>query len=111
MQNKKAVECLAALAQETRLDIFRHLVRRGPEGANAGAIAESLGVNPSTLSFHLAQLERAGLLKSWRVHRQIFYATDFDGMRRLLSFLTEDCCQGHPEVCAPLAESLAACKA
>lgn len=74
-------------------------MRVGPEGLNAGEIAERLGVGASTLSHHLATLDRAGLLRSWRVQRQIFYATDYDGTRRLLAFLMEDCCQGRPELC------------
>lgn len=65
----------------------------------AGAIAERIAVPPSTLSHHLALLERAGLLRSWRVERRIFYAVDVEGTRRLVTFLTEDCCQGHPELC------------
>jgi DNA-binding transcriptional ArsR family regulator len=107
VDSKHAIEALAALAQETRLSIFRLLMQRGPEGLSAGAVAERLGVAPSTLSFHLAHLERAALLRSWRVQRQIFYAADFDGMRRLLNFLTEDCCGGRPEFCAPLPRSAA----
>ena len=95
----QATEALGALAQETRLSVFRLLVRRGPSGMKAGDIAKELRVTPSTLSHHLAHLERAGLLRSWRVQRQIFYAAEFDGMRRLLTFLTEDCCQGRPEMC------------
>jgi DNA-binding transcriptional ArsR family regulator len=94
-----ATEALAALAQETRLAVFRLLVREGPTGLAAGAIAERLGVQPSTLSFHLSQLERAGLIRSARAQRQIFYALDVEGTRRLIGFLTEDCCQGNPDLC------------
>ncbi|MEX2450463.1 MAG: metalloregulator ArsR/SmtB family transcription factor [Rhodospirillales bacterium] len=99
MEIQNATEALGALAQQTRLMVFRLLVRSGPNGLSAGSIAENLRVSPPTLSHHLAHLERAGLLRSWRVQRQIFYAVDFDGMRRLLTFLTEDCCQGRPEIC------------
>ena len=99
MEQLQAIEALGALAQATRLDIFRLLVRVGPPGLSAGEIADRLSVGASTLSHHLATLERAGLLRSWRVQRQIFYATDFDGTRHLLAFLTEDCCQGRPELC------------
>lgn len=108
METRDAVTALAALAQETRLAIFRLLVRQGPEGLPAGAVADALEVQPSTLSFHLAHLERAGLLHSWRVQRQIFYAVDFPGIRGLLAFLTEDCCQGHPAICGGLATAPAA---
>jgi DNA-binding transcriptional ArsR family regulator len=108
METKEAVAAFGALAQETRLAIFRLLVREGPGGLPAGAVAESLEVQPSTLSFHLAHLERAGLLRSWRVQRQIFYAVDFPGVRGLLAFLTEDCCQGHPAICGGLATAPAA---
>ena len=107
MKTYEAVAALGALAQETRLAIFRLLVRQGPSGLPAGAVAESLDVQPSTLSFHLAHLERAGLLRSWRVQRQIFYAVDFAGMRALLAFLSDDCCQGHPEICGGLATASA----
>lgn len=99
METKEAVAALAALSQETRLAVFRLLVQKGPNGLPAGAIAEALSVAPSTMSSHLAQLERAGLLRSWRVQRQIFYAADYEGTRRLLAFLMEDCCQGRPEIC------------
>ena len=109
MESNLAVQALAALAQETRLTVFRLLVREGPNGLPAGMIAERVGVPPATLSFHLAQLERAGLLASRRESRQIFYATDYEGMRRLLAFLTEDCCQGHPEICAGIFSDLESC--
>jgi DNA-binding transcriptional ArsR family regulator len=95
----RATAAFAALAQETRLAVFRLLVREGPTGLPAGEIAERVGVAPSTLSFHLAQLERAELIRSARVQRQIFYALDVRGTRRLVGFLTEDCCRGNPELC------------
>ncbi|WP_119167701.1 ArsR/SmtB family transcription factor [Algihabitans albus] len=101
MKNKDAIEALAALAQETRLKVFRLLVQAGPEGRPAGEIAQAVGVPPATLSFHLRELERAGLLLSRRESRQIFYATHYEGMRRLLDFLMQDCCNGHPEICSP----------
>lgn len=99
MEELDAIEALAALAHEHRLKVFRLLIREGPNGLPAGVIAERIAVPPSTLSHHLAHLERAGLLRSWRVERRIFYAVDLEGTRRLLAFLTEDCCQGHPEIC------------
>lgn len=105
METRQALAALAALANATRLDVFRLLVRRGPLGLPAGEIAAELGVAPSTLSPHLAQLERAGLAASWRDERRIFYAVDVAGMRRLLLFLTEDCCGGHPELCRDLGQA------
>ncbi|MCL6609355.1 MAG: metalloregulator ArsR/SmtB family transcription factor [Geminicoccaceae bacterium] len=104
MDETRALPALQALAQETRLAIFRLLVAAGPSGLPAGAIAERLEVPPSTLSFHLKELDRSGLVRSWRRSRQIFYAAEFETMRRLLSFLTEDCCGGHPEICGGLVQ-------
>lgn len=96
-----AVAALAALAQETRLAVFRMLVGAGPEGLTAGAVAGQAGVPPSTLSHHLATLERAGLVHSERESRLVRYRADFPAMRRLIDFLTDDCCGGHPELCGP----------
>ena len=104
-----SVDALGALAHETRLSVLRMLVKAGPEGCIAGAIAERAGVPPSTMSHHLATLERAGLVQSERESRLIHYRADFGGMRKLLAFLMEDCCQGDPLVCADLFE-LSACK-
>ncbi len=101
-----ALRALSALAQETRLQVFRLLVGLGPSGAAAGDIAQIVGVSPSTLSTHLGILERSGLVRSWRVQRHIYYAAHIDGTRRLLTFLTDDCCQGRPEICAGLAGPL-----
>jgi DNA-binding transcriptional ArsR family regulator len=98
MNTKQVLMALAALAQETRLRIFRLLVKVGPTGLAAGAIGEQISAAPATLSFHLKELERAGLLTSRRESRQIYYAADFEGMGDLLAFLSEDCCQGHPAV-------------
>jgi len=109
MEEKQALGAFQALSQETRLAVFRLLVRSGPNGLSAGAIAENLGVQPSTLSHHLGLLERASLIRSWRVERRIFYAADFEGTRRLLSFLTDDCCQGRPELCGDLTRTTVAC--
>ncbi|MGH7117930.1 MAG: ArsR/SmtB family transcription factor [Acetobacteraceae bacterium] len=105
MKEKQALSCLAALAHETRLAVFRLLVRQGPSGMPAGEIAQRLAVPPPTLSFHLKELERAGLLRATRRHRKILYATDFAGTRALLDFLMRDCCQGHPDLCGGGAES------
>lgn len=99
MEEKQAIAALAALAQEHRLAVFRLLVKEGPGGASAGEVADRLGIPPSTLSHHLSHLERAGLITSWRVQRNIFYAVDVKGSRRLIAFLTEDCCQGQPQLC------------
>jgi DNA-binding transcriptional ArsR family regulator len=99
MDGKAAVAAFGALAQETRLAVFRLLVQAGPGGITAGEIAEGLGVPASTMSHHLATLERAGLAASRRASRSIFYACDYEGTRRLLAFLMEDCCQGRPELC------------
>ncbi len=102
-----AVDALGALAHETRLAVFRALVQAGPEGMIAGAIAQHCGVPPSTMSHHLATLERAGLVQSTRESRLIHYRADFAGMRRLLTFLMQDCCQGAPEMCGDLLAGLA----
>lgn len=103
MQTETAIGALGALAQETRLKTFRLLVEAGPNGLPAGEIARQLNVQPATLSFHLNQLERTGLVTSHRQSRQIIYAADFEGMRALLTFLTENCCNGHPDICGDVA--------
>ncbi len=92
-------ETFAALAHELRLAVFRLLLKRSPEGMPAGQIALRLQVPASTLSAHLAQLERAGLLKSWREQQRILYAVDTVGTKSLVSFLVDDCCAGQPELC------------
>ena len=99
MKAKRAVGALSALAQETRLAAFRMLVREAPDGVTAGVIAERLRVPPATLSFHLAQLEHARLVRARRHSRNIVYTANVEGIRELLTFLTEDCCQGRPELC------------
>jgi DNA-binding transcriptional ArsR family regulator len=101
-----AVDALGALAHETRLSVFRMLVKAGPDGMIAGSIAEQQGVPPSTMSHHLATLERAGLVESERESRLIHYRADYPGMRRLLMFLMQDCCQGAPEMCSDLMAGL-----
>jgi DNA-binding transcriptional ArsR family regulator len=93
MDAKGAVAALGALAQQSRLEVFRLLVRRGPAGLAAGEISERVGVPPTTLSFHLAQLSRAGLVTSRREGRSILYAADYGAMQGLMGFLTENCCQ------------------
>ena len=99
MDTHAAIAALAALAQDHRLQIFRLLMRQAPYGLPAGQIADCLGIAASTLSSHLSQLERAGLLRSWRAQRRIFYVAHTEGIRNLLAFLTEECCEGHPELC------------
>jgi len=101
METKKAVDALAALAHASRLAIFRVLVKAGPEGIAAGAISEALELPPATLSFHLAGLTRAGLARSRQDGRFVIYSADFEGMGRLLAYLTEDCCGG--KACIPVA--------
>lgn len=99
MEEKEAIKAFAALAQEHRLTVFRLLVHHAPHGLPAGQIAVQVGVPASTMSSHLAQLERAGLLRSWREQRHILYAVDTEGIRQVITFLTEDCCGGRPELC------------
>ncbi len=102
MESDHAIRCLSALAQEGRLVAFRLLVRAGPEGMAAGEIARALGVAANTLSAQLLVLSNAGLVRARREGRSIIYAARFESMRELLVYLTEDCCAGNPEVCAPL---------
>lgn len=94
-----AVTALSALAHARRLEVFRLLVRVGPNGVSAGNIAQQIGVGATAASFHLKELERAGLIFGTRDGRHIRYAVHVDGMRGLLAFLTEECCQGQPELC------------
>jgi DNA-binding transcriptional ArsR family regulator len=100
MDAKQIIAALGALAHETRLEVFRMLVERGPDGLPAGAMSERLGLPPSSLTFHLQQLAAAGLVTQRRVGRQVIYATDFDAMNRVVGYLTENCC-GNAEACAP----------
>jgi arsenate reductase len=102
MKEHSAVAALAALAHDVRLRAFRLLVKAGPSGLPSGDIAEALGVPPTGMSFHLAGLERSGLIAARRDGRRIFYAVHYEAMRRLLTFLTEDCCDGRPELCGGL---------
>ena len=94
MDNQQVIAALAALAQETRLDIFRLLVRAGADGLAAGAIGEALGIPAPTLSFHLKELRSAGLIRYERNGRSRIYSPDFPAINGLLGFLTEQCCQG-----------------
>jgi ArsR family transcriptional regulator, arsenate/arsenite/antimonite-responsive transcriptional repressor len=101
MKHPDAVRALRALAHPSRLAVFRRLVRRGPKGLSAGAIATALRLPAPTLSFHLAHLVRGGLARSRREGRQVYYAVDVAGMRGLMGYLTRDCCAGRPELCLP----------
>jgi len=94
METKQAVEALSALAQETRLSIFRLLVEAGPAGMAAGEIGERLDLAPATLSFHLAGLKRAGLARSRQAGRFVIYSADFQAMNALIAYLSENCCGG-----------------
>lgn len=101
METKAVIEALSALAQESRLAAFRLLVQQGPEGLAAGTLAERLSIPPATLSFHLKELTRAGLISQRQEGRFVIYSTDFTTMDRVLGFLTENCCQGKAELCRP----------
>ncbi|MHB1220276.1 MAG: ArsR/SmtB family transcription factor [Alphaproteobacteria bacterium] len=95
----QAIDALSALAQRSRLEVFRLLVHRGPAGMPAGEIADAVGIPANTMSAHLAILTRAGLVTPRRSGRSVVYTVDFDGMKTLMTFLMEDCCQGRPELC------------
>lgn len=99
MNEPQAVTSLAALAHPQRLRIFRLLVRQGPNGLAAGDIAHAIASTPTATSFHLKELARAGLIRAARDGRFIRYALHVEGMRKLLTYLTEDCCEGRPELC------------
>jgi ArsR family transcriptional regulator len=105
MEIRTAVMALAALAQETRLAVFRLLVEAGPEGLPAGRIGEVLEVPGATLSFHLKELARAGLVSSRQEKQFIYYAVDFERMAELMTFLTQNCCKGMPQECLTVVET------
>jgi ArsR family transcriptional regulator, arsenate/arsenite/antimonite-responsive transcriptional repressor len=100
MQQSKVLTALSALAHEARLDLVRLLMPHGDEGLTAGEIARHLGHSASRLSFHLAALEQAGLLRSRKVARNVFYSVDPDGMGGTISYLLNDCCGDHPRIMA-----------
>src|SRR5271155_495528 len=101
MEQIDAVAALSALAQDNRLDVYRLLVQAGPEGMPAGGVADALKLAPNTLTFHLDRLRQAGLVTVRRDGRSMIYAARYDTMNTLISYLTENCCRGAPEQCAP----------
>lgn len=109
MDETQALDAFGALSQPTRLQMIRHLVVAGPDGMAAGAVSEAVGVSSSSASFHLSHLERAGLVRSRREARSIIYSANYEALSGLVGFLMQDCCQGHPEVCAPAAQVAASC--
>lgn len=106
MDKRESLSALAALGQETRLDVFRLLVKLAPDGLPAGEIAKRLDVVQNTMSAHLGVLARSGLICSRRKGRIIEYGVDYESVRGFLAFLMQDCCQGEPEICSPLFERL-----
>ena len=110
MKNSDAVAALAALAQDSRLDVYRLLVQAGPDGLAAGEVATRLKLAPNTLTFHFDRLRDAGLVTVRRDGRSMIYGARFEVMNALLGFLTENCCQGAAESCAPAACAPASCK-
>jgi len=109
MESNTAIAALSALAQGTRLDVFRLLVQHEPDGVAAGDIARQLNVPQNTMSAHLGILARAGLVRFERHSRSIVYRADLGGLRALTLFLVKDCCAGSPELCAPLLAELTPC--
>jgi ArsR family transcriptional regulator, arsenate/arsenite/antimonite-responsive transcriptional repressor len=109
MESENVIAALAALAQSTRLDVFRRLVRHEPAGIAAGELARLLQVPQNTMSSHLAILSRAGLVTAQRQSRFIIYRADLKAFQAVALFLLQDCCGGKPEICAPLIESLTPC--
>ncbi len=102
MDNDESILALAALAHTHRLAVFRLLVGQGPNGLPAGAIADAIGLAPSSLTFHLHHLHRAGLVTQRRESRQLFYAADFAAMNALIGYLTDHCCGGDAAACPPV---------
>jgi len=109
LDETQALDAFAALSQPTRLQMIRCLVVAGPDGMAAGAIGDAVGASTSGASFHLSHLERAGLVSSRREARSIIYSANYAAMSGLVEFLMRDCCQGHPDVCAPAARTAVAC--
>lgn len=99
MNNAAAIDAFGALAHQHRLAVYRALVKRGPDGLAAGAIGDKVGLQPSSLTFHLQSLQRAGLIMQRRVGRQLIYSADFAAMNSLVSYLTENCCAESGQSC------------
>lgn len=109
MDDTDTIACLAALAQDTRLATFRRLVAAEPEGIAAGELARQCGVPQNTMSAHLTVLARAGLIAGERQSRSIIYRADLGRFRDVTRYLLQDCCGGHPDICAPLIDDLTPC--
>ena len=109
MESDGAILTLAALAQDTRLEVFRFLVKREPGGVAAGEIARHLAVPHNTMSSHLGVLARAGLIIAERHSRSIVYRVNLDRVRELVTFVLQDCCGGRPEICSPVVDALTPC--
>ena len=109
LDEQQALDAFGALSQQTRLQMVRVLVVAGPDGMAAGAVGEAVGASSSSASFHLANLERSGLVSSRREARSIIYSANYQGLSGLVEFLMRDCCSGRPEVCAPAALVAADC--
>jgi DNA-binding transcriptional ArsR family regulator len=109
MESEQAISAFAALAQPTRLDVFRLLMEHEPDGLPAGEVARQMDVPHNTMSTHLAILTRAGLIEAERQSRSIIYRAKLDAVRALAGFLVKDCCGGRPEICAPLIAELSPC--
>jgi ArsR family transcriptional regulator, arsenate/arsenite/antimonite-responsive transcriptional repressor len=110
VEKRNAVAALGALAQDTRLDLYRLLVTVGPEGLSAGVIADRLGVLPASLTFHLKELQHAGLISQRRLGRQLIYSAEYSVMNDLLGYLTENCCGGSIST-APVCDPATSCRA
>jgi ArsR family transcriptional regulator len=109
VESEDAILALAALAQSTRLDVFRLLAKHEPEGLAAGDIAKALAVPQNTMSSHLSILSRAGLVSAQRFSRSIVYRADLSCFQAVVLFMLKDCCDGRPEICAPVIASLTPC--
>lgn len=109
MNRSQARAAFAALSQDTRLGMVRLLVKAGPNGVPAGELADEIGVSASNLSFHLKELQHAGLVEARREARSIIYSADYGALRGLIGFLMKDCCGARPEICEPVLADAACC--